>query len=181
MRVVLVTGGARSGKSRHALELARDAGGDYVTVIATARVSDPEMERRVRAHRRERPDGWTTLEAPLAADDALRRAPADVVVLDCLTLLISNALEEAPPSDVGEAVDAGRRITARLLEAAAGRDGTLLVVTNEVGMGVVPASPLGRWFRDAQGRANQALAEAAERVVLMVSGQPLEVKSTGRR
>lgn len=177
MRIVLVTGGARSGKSRHARELARSAGGREVTVIVTARVSDPEMARRIEAHRAERPGGWKTVEAPLGADEALRAAGTDVVLLDCLTLLVAAAIEEAEPADGEEAVAAGEDATGRLLDAASKRAGTLVVVTNEVGMGVVPAAPAGRWFRDAQGRANQAVAGAARRVVLMVSGQPLTVKS----
>ncbi len=180
MKIVLVTGGARSGKSRRAQELARERGGDEVTVIATARASDEEMERRIRAHREERPAAWTTVEEPLEADAALRSSTTDVVLLDCLTLLVANRVRAVEPSAAEEAVDAAVDATRALLDAAAARTGTLFVVTNEVGMGVVPATPLGRWFRDAQGRANQMTAEAAERVVLMVSGQPIVVKHEGR-
>lgn len=176
MRIVLVTGGARSGKSRHARELALAAGGDAVTVVATARASDAEMARRIEAHRGERPEAWTTVEAPLGAGEALRAAGTDVVLLDCLTLLVAAAVEEAGAGAAEEAVAAGREATRRLLDAASARAGSLYVVTNEVGMGLVPANPAGRWFRDAQGRANQMVAEAAERVLLMVSGQALAVK-----
>lgn len=179
MRIVLVTGGARSGKSRFARETARREGGDEVTVIATARRSDPEMERRVEVHRRQRPSAWTTAEAALGADAALRSADTDVVLLDCLTLLVSNAIREAGSSGEEEALAAGGKAVRRLLDAAASRPGTLVVVTNEVGSGVVPATPLGRWFRDVQGRANQAVARQAEKVVLVVSGQPLVVKEPG--
>lgn len=180
MHLILITGGARSGKSRYAERLAADLGGDAVTFVATARASDDEMARRIRRHREDRPAAWTTVEAPVDAGAAVREAATDVVLLDCLTLLAANAL--APATDYGEvaALEAVRTALDRLLAALAGRDGTLIVVTNEVGLGIVPATPVGRWFRDALGEANQRLAARADEVVLMVSGIPVRIGTAGR-
>lgn len=176
MEIVLVTGGARSGKSRWARERALETRGEAVTLVATATVTDDEMARRIERHREERPEGWTTIEEPLDAARAIRDAANDVVLLDCLTLLVANVMLDAQPREEPTLLAAARRATEAMLEAAAGREGRLLVVSNEVGMGIVPPSPLGRWFRDAQGLANQQVADAAEEVVLLVSGQALRVK-----
>lgn len=174
MRLTLVTGGVRSGKSRYVVERAADLGGGEVTFIATARVHDDEMAQRVRRHREERPAGWETLEAPHDAPAAIRRARHPVLVLDCLTLLLSNATEDR--EDRAGFLEASRGAVDGLLQAAASRSGHLLVVTNEVGLGVVPASPVARWFRDAQGEANVRVAAAADTVTFMVSGLPWTLK-----
>lgn len=185
MKIILVTGGARSGKSGYAEELASRlsaeaapggarASSSGVTYIATAQVRDGEMARRVERHRSDRPSGWETLEAPLAVAAALGRARFPVVILDCLTLLLSNHIEDG--LDEAEVEARSRQAVTELLSAASHREGELIVVTNELGMGVVPAHPLGRWFRDAQGRANQALARRAHRVVFLVSGVPWVLK-----
>lgn len=176
MEIVLVTGGARSGKSRWARDEARALGGDRVTMVATATAADEEMARRIRRHREGRPQGWTTLEEPLDVARALREAPDEVVVLDCLTLLVANVMLAAEPREEPVLLAAARRATEELLKVAEDRDGTLIVVTNEVGTGIVPPTPLGRWFRDAQGLANQLVGAAARQVVLLVSGQPLRIK-----
>lgn len=176
MKIVLVTGGARSGKSRWAQERALETGGEAVTVVATATVTDDEMARRIERHRQERPEGWTTVEEPFDAARAVREATDAVVLLDCLTLLVANAMLAVEPREESTLLAAARSATEALLEAAGGREGTLLVVSNEVGMGIVPPSPLGRWFRDAQGMANQRVADSADEVVLLVSGQALRVK-----
>ena len=173
MRVILITGGARSGKSRHAQRRAAGLGGGAVTFVATARPSDDEMAARIERHREERPAAWTTVEAPLDAGAAVRAADTDVVLLDCLTLLASNAFVPAAQEEGAIALRA--RMDA-LLAAADARAGTLIVVTNEIGLGIVPSTPLGRWFRDALGRANQRLAERADEVVLMVSGIPVRIR-----
>lgn len=176
MEIVLVTGGARSGKSRWAAREASEAAGDQVTLVATATTTDEEMARRIARHREERPTTWTTVEASVGAASAIRAAQDDVVVLDCLTLLVANVMLATEPQEEVALLDAAAEATERLLEAARTREGLLIVVSNEVGMGLVPPTPLGRWFRDAQGRANQRVAEAARRVVLLVSGQALRIK-----
>ncbi len=183
MNIVLITGGARSGKSRHAEGLATEFAGEggRVTYLATAVPGDAEMERRIAHHRARRPAAWETLEVPPHTDEGLLgRASHSIILLDCLTLLLTRAIfrtgagaEELTENQVElrarEAVDA-------LLDESRRLPGTLLVVTNEVGMGIVPEHPLGRWFRDAQGRANQRVAAAAAQVVFMVSGIPWIVK-----
>lgn len=175
-RIVLITGGARSGKSAYAEMRAAELGGVEVTYVATAEALDEEMERRIVRHRGERPAQWSTVEAPRAAADAVSGAVTAVVLLDCLTVLASNALLAAE-AEGEEAAQAAVLAEARALrDAALGREGTTLIVTNEVGMGVHPPTSLGRWYRDALGRANLLVAEAAEEVVLLVSGIPLRVK-----
>jgi adenosylcobinamide kinase/adenosylcobinamide-phosphate guanylyltransferase len=179
MRLHLVTGGVRCGKSRHAEERARALGGDAVTYIATARVVDEEMRRRIERHRASRPAYWATREAPDDADTAVRTASTPVVLLECLTTLLASALERARPDNEDVALDAMDGQTVRLLNAAAARDGDLIVVTNEVGWGVHPETALGRWFRDGLGRANQRVASESEEVVLLVAGLPLALKPRG--
>ncbi|NIP56587.1 MAG: bifunctional adenosylcobinamide kinase/adenosylcobinamide-phosphate guanylyltransferase [Gemmatimonadetes bacterium] len=180
MRITLVTGGARSGKSRWAVARARSLGGDAVSFVATALPSDEEMERRIRRHRAERSDAWETLEAGHEAAAALARARHPTVVLDCLTLLVSAAVLDGDAESEEEVLSRADQAVGEILEAARGREGRLLVVTNEVGMGVHPPTRLGRWFRDAQGRANQRVGREADEVVLLVSGQPVVVKAPDR-
>jgi len=172
-------GGARSGKSSHAERLALELGGPDVLYVATAQAFDDEMRARIAAHRAARPRGWRTLEAPtlIAAPLAEMIETARVVLLDCMTLLASNAIlalgEEPTTPAAEEAVD---REAAALLTAYHAGDAAWIVVSNEVGMGLVPPYPLGRAYRDALGRANQRLAAAADRVLLMVAGLPLILK-----
>jgi adenosylcobinamide kinase / adenosylcobinamide-phosphate guanylyltransferase len=172
--VTLVTGGARAGKSAYALSLVpRDA---PVTFIATAQELDDEMRERIRRHRAERPRGWTTIEAPLELAAAIAAAPPEaILVVDCLTLWVSNLLltEGRDGADPSWSPDA--RVD-RLVEALGARTKPAVVVTNEVGLGVVPPTALGRIYRDALGRVNQRVASVAGRVVLMVAGLPLELK-----
>ncbi len=176
MRLILVTGGARSGKSAYAQERAERLGGGAVTMIATARPDDPEMARRIARHRRERPRSWPTEESPLDVASALRQAATDVVLLDFLTLYLSNRLAAEADPDERSARAAMARAVDELLGAAGARSGTLIVVTNEVGWGIVPENPLGRWFRDGLGSANRRLAAAAAQVVLVVAGIPLVIE-----
>jgi adenosylcobinamide kinase / adenosylcobinamide-phosphate guanylyltransferase len=176
--LILVTGGARSGKSRYAERIAATLGGDDVTYLATGESGDDEMARRIRRHRESRPAAWRTVEAPRQAGEALGLVTSAVVLLDCITLLASNALLGAAEAGEEAAIDAVLAEVAALLESASQRTGTLVVVTNEVGFGVVPPSALGRWYRDAVGIANQRLAEAADRVVLVVAGLPLAIKGS---
>lgn len=172
MRITLVTGGARAGKSSWTEREAAESGG-AVTYVATAEALDEEMARRIAAHRRTRPPSWTTVEEPHNLAAALDRAATPVVVVDCVTVWCANVLGDdgkAAERAVQAGVDA-------LLAAAARRQGDLYLVTNEVGLGIVPRSDLARTYRDVLGRANAALAAAADRVVLLVAGLPLELKT----
>ena len=175
-KLILVLGGARSGKTQYAQELAARLGG-RVTYVATSEAGDDEMRQRVAAHRAARPAEWQTLERPLRVGDALVEWDADVVVLDCMTLLASNVLtqlgEHASAAQVEERV---RGEVNDLFTAWRESAYTLIVISNEVGMGLVPPYPMGRVYRDALGRANQQLAQAADEVVLMVAGLPMKVK-----
>ncbi|MFC4173030.1 bifunctional adenosylcobinamide kinase/adenosylcobinamide-phosphate guanylyltransferase [Microvirga sp. GCM10011540] len=167
-RRTLVLGGARSGKSRLAQDLAETAFGQRV-YVATAQGLDDEMRERIARHRSERDDSWTTREAPLALAEAIRRetAPERVVLVDCLTLWLSNVLL------AGANVEQG---THDLVRAVAEAAGPLVLVSNEVGHGLVPETPLGRAFRDAQGRLNQRMAATCDAVVFMAAGCPLLLK-----
>ena len=181
-RLVLVLGGARSGKSRFAQQLAEERGGSAVLFVATAQASDEEMAARIRAHRLCRPAEWRTLEAPLRAAAAIREAGAlaQVVLLDCLTLLISNILIAAG-EDAAGAEEAIEEEIGALLALRQELPATIIVVSNEVGMGVVPPTPIGRLFRDLQGRANQRLAQQADEVYFLLAGVPLQlVPATAR-
>ena len=176
--LTLILGGARSGKSSHAHKLAHERGGDNVLFVATAQALDGEMATRIEAHRSERPLTWHTLEAPRHAGGEIARAASHAIVLvDCLTLLVSNAMLSLPES--ASAAEAEAAALAEVEELiAAYRDGTAswIIISNEVGSGVVPPYPMGRAYRDALGRANQRLASVADEVVLMVAGIPLKVR-----
>ena len=176
MELILVTGGVRAGKSRWAQATAARLGGTDVTVVATAEPVDDEMRARIDAHRRDRPEGWETLEAPAGAGRAILAARNDTVVLDCLTVLAGGALGRTRPKTVTDAVGAIAAEVDAILEARDARHGTLIVVTNEVGLSVHPATELGRWFQDGLGAANQRLAREADRVVLVVSGLEMRLK-----
>jgi adenosylcobinamide kinase/adenosylcobinamide-phosphate guanylyltransferase len=172
--LTLVIGGARSGKSRFALSLC-PAGG-RVAYIASARIEDDEMRARVERHRRDRPADWTTIEEPLALADAVRRGlrEADCVVVDCLTVWLSNFCWEGRHRPAAEIESAALEEIDKLAAASAGRE--MVLISNEVGLGIVPESPVGRLFRDLQGLVNQRAAAAADRVFLTMAGIPLRVK-----
>lgn len=167
--LVFVTGGARSGKSTAALEAARHSGRS-VTFVATAAAGDAEMEDRIARHRAERPAAWTTVEAPIDLAAAVAAAEAEhCVVVDCVSLWVSNLLmadEDLSIAALDEAID-------RLLAACLNRPGPTIVVTNEVGSGIVPANRLARVYRDLLGRANQRIAGRAGAAYLTVSGRLL--------
>ena len=172
-----VTGGARSGKSRFAERLARETGRPLVYLV-TMVASDEELAARIEAHRRDRPADACTIEAPRDPVSALAAADgASCVLLDCLSLWVSNRLielGEAPALDDIAALDAALDDEAeRLVALVRKREGETIVVTNEVGAGLVPAYPLGRHYRDLLGRVNQRVAAAADRAWLMVVGRPL--------
>lgn len=160
----LITGGARSGKSRQAQALATAHAPPWI-YIATAQALDEEMTARIALHRDARGEGWETVEAPVALGHAVLNAPAAApVVIDCLTLWLSNLMLG------GEDVQAHM---ADLAEAIQAREAPTIAVTNEVGLGIVPESPLGRAFRDQAGLVNQYFAARAGTAILMVSGLPL--------
>ncbi len=179
-KFTLLLGGARSGKSSYAEGWAAEQN-SKVLFVATAQAFDDEMRERIAAHRASRPAEWATLEAPLATGEAIVRAfesaRYDVVVVDCMTLLASNALlqlpEDAPQSEATAAIVTEAEA---LLAAYQRTGGQWLVVSNEVGMGVVPPSRLGRYYRDGLGRANQVLAASADAVLLFVAGLPWRLK-----
>jgi adenosylcobinamide kinase/adenosylcobinamide-phosphate guanylyltransferase len=164
----LVLGGARSGKSRYAERLVEHAAG-CGTYLATAEAGDAEMAERIAAHRERRGPFWRTVESPLALAPAIiaQAAPERPVLVDCLTLWLSNLLL------AGRQPDAEAGMLCRALHEA---DGPVVMVSNEVGMGLVPETPLGRHFRDAAGRLNQEIAALADRVVFIAAGLPLVLK-----
>jgi len=170
MATTLVLGGARSGKTQHALERAQTAAatGRPLLMIATAQAFDDEMRERIERHRADRHAGWTTVEAPLDLVGAVATlGPDDVAVVDCLTLWLSNIM--AADIDVEVA-------SSDLVQAVAACPATLLLVSNEVGWGIVPDNALARLFRDHAGRLHQRLAVVADEVVLVVAGLPLPLK-----
>ena len=204
-RFILVTGGARSGKStfaeRLAAQLAEPPGG-RVTYLATSQTNDVEMAARAAAHRAARPAAWTTVECPLEVPAAVREhagagaeAGPPVFLLDCVTFWVTNLLfaggafgGSAPPEEgfnydkdllpADEEQAAAARVSAGVADLLAALDetgATLVAVTNEVGLGVVPEYPLARLYRDQLGWANQRLAAAADRVYFLVAGFPLDV------
>lgn len=179
-RLTFIVGGARSGKSDYAVRAAEAASGK-VLFIATAQAVDDEMRSRIAAHQRRRPAAWELLEMPMGIGQHLLAHPpgADVVLLDCLTLLISNTLLDAAPDADRPDADAVHAVVEHevqaVLSAIDESRSHWLVVSNEVGQGVVPAYPLGRLFRDILGRANKQFAEAADEVIWMIAGIPVPI------
>ena len=167
MTVTFLLGGARSGKSRRAQVLAEQASPSRV-FIATAEPLDDEMARRIARHQADRAEGWRTVEAPLDLAPALGEAkPDEAIVIDCLTLWLSNLMHHG--RDVEDE-------TARLCAALPAPTKPVFLVSNELGLGLVPESPIGRAFRDAQGRLNQAVASACDVVEFVAAGLPLRLK-----
>jgi adenosylcobinamide kinase/adenosylcobinamide-phosphate guanylyltransferase len=165
--LTFLLGGARSGKSRHAEKLATALPAPW-TYIATAQSYDDEMAERIAHHRARRGEGWSTLDAPLDLAGALRAVPeGQPVLVDCLTLWLSNHMLAEYDFDA---------VSSDLEDVLAVPRGPWFVVSNEVGLGIVPDNPLGRRFRDAQGQLNQRVAAIADRVFFMVAGLPMQVK-----
>jgi len=177
-KLILILGGARSGKSSYAQDLAMNISGKVI-YVATAEARDDEMKERIAVHKAERPNGWLTVEAPTKVGKALEKtiSSADVVLLDCLTLLTSNILlsmpENASVAEVQAAMDVEIDELLSVIEQSGAK---WIIVTNEVGLGLVPAYALGRTYRDVLGRVNQRLAKAADEVLFMVAGLPMKVK-----
>ena len=176
--LTLILGGARGGKSALAERLALDAGGK-VLYAATAEASDDEMRARIAAHRAQRPPAWRTCEEPRAVAAALaqawQEAAPDFVLLDCVTVWVNNLLF-AQGEDHAAAARAVDGELAALLAFMAAHPARWVLVSNEVGLGIVPDTPLTRLYRDLLGRANQQLAAAADKVILVVAGLPLTIK-----
>jgi adenosylcobinamide kinase / adenosylcobinamide-phosphate guanylyltransferase len=166
--ITLVLGGVRSGKSRFAQNLADKA--SSVAFVATAKPIDAEMEDKIRRHQRERPKHWRTLEEPLDLARVIsEHAPQfDLLLVDCLTIFVANVLEDGA-SAANERVDG-------FVEALRGAQASVVLVSNEVGSGVVPEYPSGRGFRDLLGEVNQRVAAVADNVVLLIAGLPLVLK-----
>ena len=181
--LIFILGGARSGKSDYALERARQlAGDDPILFIATAQAGDGEMNERITRHRGERPDHWQTLEAPLHVAAAWRShtpQTARVAILDCVTLLVSNVLfaDGADPDTVAEEVLTARLMAEldALITTQRDLNTPLIVVSNEVGLGIVPMGRVNRLYRDLIGRANRKLAQAADQAIFLLAGVPLDL------
>lgn len=165
---ILILGGARSGKSHYAETLAAALEGPRI-YIATAQAGDKEMAARIAAHQERRGRGWITIEEPLDLPSTLQNAakPDTVILVDCLTLWLSNLL--LADADCGAAVS-------NLTDVLGGCSGHIIMVSNEVGLGIVPDNALARRFRDIAGTANQRVAEICDEVVLVTAGLPLPLK-----
>jgi adenosylcobinamide kinase/adenosylcobinamide-phosphate guanylyltransferase len=181
VNTTLILGGARSGKSAFAERLARDSGKEVV-VIATATSNDAEMAARIDRHRADRPSTWRTVEEPLALADALMHwsNPDNIILVDCLTLWLSNLMfsDGASYPDVGAVALSPRfeQERAALLNGLGRCAGQVVLVSNEVGLGIVPMGAVSRSFVDEAGRLNQAVAAACTRVVFVAAGLPLHLK-----
>ncbi|MDI3547491.1 MAG: adenosylcobinamide kinase / adenosylcobinamide-phosphate guanylyltransferase [Halanaerobiales bacterium] len=188
-KIILILGGARSGKSKFAEMVAWSKGGAEVIYLATSEVRDDEMEERIRKHRQTRPATWETVEEPYQVSRVLADLPAGrVVLLDCITVLISNLLlqgenvgiEEKEFEPAGKEPEVMQEIKA-IIAAARKKKLDLILVSNEVGQGLIPMYKLGRQYRDIAGRVNQLLAETADEVYLCIAGLPVEIKEIGMK
>ncbi|MDP3878702.1 MAG: bifunctional adenosylcobinamide kinase/adenosylcobinamide-phosphate guanylyltransferase [Dehalococcoidales bacterium] len=182
MKNILITGGVRSGKSHFAQELARDSG-ELVLFVATAAAGDDEMRQRIEEHRRSRPAAWRTLEVTTHVGDRIpqRIGRAKIVIIDCITLLVSNCFGQYADAneeriDVALVEQEVTREIGELVECISRLEAGFVIVTNEVGAGLVPPNQMGRLYRDLLGKANQLLAQQVDEVYLMVAGLPLRVK-----
>jgi adenosylcobinamide kinase/adenosylcobinamide-phosphate guanylyltransferase len=177
-KIILVLGGARSGKSSYAQSLAEETG-KSVTFIATAQALDEEMSARIQKHRTERPAEWETLEVPLDLASHTQWIKSDVVVLDCITLLISNLLMQFVKDDLVDELPfklAVQKEMEELIGAIRSQKQDWIIISNELGLGLVPPYQMGRVYRDWLGWSNQRLAREADQVILMVAGIPMVIK-----
>ncbi|MEN6409340.1 MAG: bifunctional adenosylcobinamide kinase/adenosylcobinamide-phosphate guanylyltransferase [Anaerolineaceae bacterium] len=179
-KLTLIIGGARSGKSTHAQRLAEQHGGQVV-FLATATAGDDEMSARIKKHQQERPTGWVTREIPHGVAAAVAAAPvqAEVVLLDCLTLLVSNVtllgMDDFDHPDELAAANRVEEEISGLISTIKKSPADWIIVTNEVGLGLVPPFPVGRIYRDLLGRANQRIAAQADEVYWLVAGIPVPI------
>ena len=177
-QITLILGGARSGKSSYAQELAEESG-KSVTLLATAQALDEEMSGRIQKHKAERPVHWQTLEVPLDIASHIKEIQSEVVILDCITLLVSNLLMQFVKDDLVEEapfMQAVQKEMEELLSAIRASTQDWMMISNEVGLGLVPPYQMGRVYRDGLGWANQHLAREAEKVIFLVAGIPMVVK-----
>ena len=176
--ITLILGGARSGKSSHAQKLA-EATGRSVTFLATAQALDEEMSTRIEKHRAERPAGWETLEIPCDIALHVPQMQSEVAILDCITLLVSNLLMQFVRDDLVDEepfMVAVQKEVEELIAVIHEQRQNWFIISNEVGLGLVPPYQMGRVYRDALGWANQRLAREADHVMFMVAGIPMMVK-----
>ena len=175
-RHVMVTGGVRSGKSRYAEEMAAKLGGK-VTYLATAQALDAEMGERIKKHRQRRPNDWKTIEEPLEIITVLSGCQkGDTVLLDCLILYLTNLFTKYEGMSIAVQEQIIDEKIVDLGETVRQSEANIIIVTNEIGWGVVPDNSLARRFRDMAGKANQRLAEVCDEVYMMVSGLPVRIK-----
>ncbi|MGQ9570087.1 MAG: bifunctional adenosylcobinamide kinase/adenosylcobinamide-phosphate guanylyltransferase [Thermodesulfovibrionales bacterium] len=169
-KIIFITGGARSGKSRFALQLSNKIFPMRKAYIATAEALDKEMEERIKKHRRERGDGWVTYEEAIKIDEVLKDIDGkyDVIIIDCLTIWLSN-LRKAR-------LDIEAEIGKLISSLVTPHQSQIYIISNEVGMGIVPENKIGRRFRDISGILNQKIAKVADEVYLMVAGLPVKIK-----
>ncbi len=177
-KIILVTGGARSGKSSFAEKLALKIGDGRAAYIATAQIFDDEMSYRVKVHKERRGKNWLTFESPFNADKSISFAAENfnAILFDCVTLYVSNFICAAELDDENFLYQNLRRLIQNLIDAAKNSDATIIFVTNEVGAGIVPENKLARRFRDLAGIANQMLAAESEKVFFTVAGIAVDVK-----
>ncbi|MBC7319322.1 bifunctional adenosylcobinamide kinase/adenosylcobinamide-phosphate guanylyltransferase [bacterium] len=171
MSLTFILGGARSGKSSFALELAKDK--ETVVFIATALPLDEEMKERIERHKRERPSHWKTIEEPVGLLSLMEGLDVEVIILDCLTMWVSNLLERYTDEEIIEIAEGVARYARDI-------NSEVIALSNEVGLGIVPEYPIGRRYRDLLGRVNQIFAKYASKVFFMIAGIPLEVKNESK-
>lgn len=178
--ITMVLGGARSGKSSFAEKIAYKRGANDVVYLATAEIRDRKMAERIKKHQDSRPRGWKTVEEPYDLKNVFKSiATGQLVLLDCLTLYISNILIKNENKELNLIEDILQKELLVVIDIVSEKNIDLVVVSNLVGSGVVPASKLGREFRDIAGRINQLIAEKADEVYLSIAGLPIEIKALG--
>jgi len=172
MSLIFILGGARSGKSSFALSLAGDR--DKVTFVATALPLDEEMRLRIENHKKERPSHWKTIEEPIDLLSVIKRfTDTGVIILDCLTIWVSNLLERYKDEEILEMAE-------DIASYSRSIRSEVIAISNEVGLGIVPEYPLGRRYRDLLGRVNQIFAKHSNKTFFMIAGIPLEVKNDSK-
>ena len=180
MKVTLVTGGARSGKSTYAQEMAMKAGVP-VLFVATAEAGDDDMIKRIEEHKKSRPAGWETLEATSNIGNRISEniGKANIVIIDCITLLVNNIfMQYDETTDTDTAEQGVMSEIEELIDCMDRTEADFIIVTNETGLGIVPADRISRLYRDILGRANQRLAQRADEVYMLIAGIPMAVKTT---